>query len=447
VKYRLLVVDDERNLRLMLGQMLELAGHEVDAAASGEEALDSLRRRPADVVFLDVRLPGMDGIATLTRIREEHPGQAVIMMSGHGTIETAVRAVREGAVDFLEKPLSRDHVLLTLEQTLELARLKEENRRLRAQVGDGDLLGASLPMQQLQQRIGQVAPTDATVLILGESGSGKELVARQVHRQSRRAEATFLALNCAAIPAELIESELFGHMKGAFTGAVADRAGVFEAADRGTLFLDEIGDMPLPAQAKLLRVLETGEFVPVGGTASRQSDVRVVAATHRDLEARAADGEFRQDLLHRLNVVPMEVPSLRDRLDDIPLLAEAFLAQAIARQRLPERRFTADGLKVLGRYPWPGNVRELRNLVERLAILATGDRIDAAFVEGELAGGVTDSGAATLRSIVERCERDAITAAVRGSHGNVAEAARRLGLERAHLYKKARALGLTLREL
>jgi DNA-binding NtrC family response regulator len=443
----MLVVDDERNLRLMLGQMLELAGHEVDAAASGEEALDSLRRRSADVVFLDVRLPGIDGIATLAKIREEHPDQSVVMMSGHGTIETAVRAVRQGAVDFLEKPLSRDQVLLTLDQVLELRRLQDENRRLRAQIGHGDLIGQSIPMQQLQQRITQVAPTEATVLILGESGSGKELVARQVHAQSRRAEATFLALNCAAIPAELIESELFGHVKGAFTGAVADRAGVFETADQGTLFLDEIGDMPLQAQAKLLRVLETGEFVPVGGTAPRRSDVRVVAATHRDLETRAADGEFRQDLLHRLNVVPMEVPALRERLDDIPLLAETFLSQAVARQRLPERRFTADGLQALGRYAWPGNVREGRNLVERLAILATGTTIDAAFVEGELAGGGVAGGAATLRSIVEQCEREAITAAVRGSQGNVAEAARRLGLERAHLYKKARALGLTLREL
>jgi DNA-binding NtrC family response regulator len=390
----MLVVDDERNLRLMLGQMLELAGHEVDAAASGEEALDSLRRRSADVVFLDVRLPGIDGIATLAKIREEHPDQSVVMMSGHGTIETAVRAVRQGAVDFLEKPLSRDQVLLTLDQVLELRRLQDENRRLRAQIGHGDLIGQSIPMQQLQQRITQVAPTEATVLILGESGSGKELVARQVHAQSRRAEATFLALNCAAIPAELIESELFGHVKGAFTGAVADRAGVFETADQGTLFLDEIGDMPLQAQAKLLRVLETGEFVPVGGTAPRRSDVRVVAATHRDLETRAADGEFRQDLLHRLNVVPMEVPALRERLDDIPLLAETFLSQAVARQRLPERRFTADGLQALGRYAWPGNVRELRNLVERLAILATGTTIDAAFVEarGDHRRGSRESG-------------------------------------------------------
>ena len=444
---RILVVDDERNLRLMLGQMLELAGYEVDAAASGEEALESLRRRDADVVFLDVRLPGMDGIETLARIRDARPDQTVIMMSGHGSIETAVRAVRQGAVDFLEKPISRDHVLHTLGQALRMRRLQDENRSLRAQLGDGELIGQSRPMQELQQRIRQVAPTDATVLILGESGSGKELVARQLHRLSRRSDGAFLALNCAAIPAELIESELFGHVKGAFTGAVADRAGVFESADQGTLFLDEIGDMPLPAQAKLLRVLESGEFTPVGGTRPRRSDVRVIAATHRDLEAHVTEGQFRQDLMHRLNVVPMEVPALRERLEDIPLLAGAFLEQAVARQRLAPRRFTADGLQALGRHDWPGNVRELRNLVERLAILATASSIDAEFVQSELASPGAGMDGSSLRSIVEQCERDAITAAVRGAQGNVAEAARRLGLERAHLYKKARSLGLNLREL
>jgi DNA-binding NtrC family response regulator len=449
MKSRILIVDDEQNLRLMLGQMLELAGHEVDAVASGEDAVARLRDRTVDVVFLDVRLPGIDGLATLTALRKAHPDLGVIMMSGHGTIETAVRAVRQGAVDFLEKPLSRDQVLITLDQVLELKRLQAENRRLRAVVGEGELIGDSAPMEDLKARLSQVAPTEATVLILGESGSGKELVARQIHRESRRSGAAFLALNCAAIPGELIESELFGHMRGAFTGAVSDRAGVFETADGGTLFLDEIGDMPLPSQAKLLRVLETGEFVPVGATKSRRSDVRVVAATHRDLEARAAEGSFRQDLLHRLNVVPMVVPPLRERLEDVPGLARAFLEQAIARQSLPPRRFGAEALQALGRHPWPGNVRELRNLVERLAILASGETIGADFVESELTGdGERAAGPGpTLRSIVEQCEREAITRAVRGSAGNVAEAARRLGLERAHLYKKARALSLNLREL
>jgi DNA-binding NtrC family response regulator len=448
MKHRMLVVDDERNLRLMLSQMLELAGHSVESAGSGEEALEHLDQHPVDVLFLDVRLPGIDGIKTLSRVRELHPSVRVIMMSGHGTIETAVRAVRQGAVDFLEKPLSRDQVLRTLDQVLELQRLQKENRRLRTAVGDGELLGNATAMQELRGRITQVAPTEATVLVLGESGSGKELVARAIHRQSRRNSGTFLALNCAAIPAELIESELFGHARGAFTGAVADRAGVFETATGGTLLLDEIGDMPLPLQAKLLRVLESGEFVPVGSGSSRQADVRIIAATHRDLESHVAGGGFRQDLFHRLNVVPLRVPPLRERLEDIPLLAQAFLEQAVARQQLPARRFGADGLQTLGRHRWPGNVRELRNLVERLAILAPREVIDAAFVEGELSGDRTGTDVGPgLRGIVEQCERDAISRAVQGSHGNVAEAARRLGLERAHLYKKARALGMNLREL
>jgi DNA-binding NtrC family response regulator len=448
MKHRVLIVDDERNLCLMLGQMLELAGHVVESAATGEAALELLDRNSFDVAFLDVRLPGMDGIKTLSRIRESHPSVGVIMMSGHGTIETAVRAVRQGAVDFLEKPLSRDQVLLTLDQVLELQRLQKENRRLRTAVGDGELIGNAPAMDELRGRIAQVAPTAATVLIQGESGSGKELVARAIHRQSRRAEGTFLALNCAAIPAELIESELFGHTRGAFTGAVAERAGVFEAASGGTLLLDEIGDMPLSLQAKLLRVLESGEFVPVGGTEPRQADVRIVAATHRDLEAHVAGGEFRQDLFHRLNVVPLRVPPLRERLEDVPLLAGAFLEQAVARQQLPARRFGTDGLQALGRYRWPGNVRELRNLVERLAILAPGELINATFVDAELSGIVAGPDAGQgLRGIVEQCERDAIAQAVRGSKGNVAEAARRLGLERAHLYKKARALGMNLREI
>jgi len=448
MKHRLLIVDDERNLCLMLGQMLELAGHLVESAETGEAALEFLDRESFDVVFLDVRLPGIDGLKALSRIRDLHPTVSVIMMSGHGTIETAVRAVRQGAVDFLEKPLSRDQVLLTLDQALELQRLQKENRRLRAAVGDGELIGDAPAMEELRGRIAQVAPTSATVLVLGESGSGKELVARAIHRQSRRADGTFLALNCAAIPAELIESELFGHTRGAFTGAVAERAGVFETASGGTLLLDEIGDMPMPLQAKLLRVLESGEFVPVGGSGPRQADVRIVAATHRDLEGHVADGGFRQDLFHRLNVVPLRVPPLRERLEDVPLLAGAFLEQAVARQQLPARRFGADGLRALGRYRWPGNVRELRNLVERLAILAPGELIDAVFVEAELSGDVAGPDAGQgLRGIVEQCERDAIARAVRGSEGNVAEAARRLGLERAHLYKKARALGMNLREI
>ena len=443
-----LVVDDERNIRLMLEQMLGLAGFEVHGVASGEEAVERLSTQPVDAVLLDVRLPGIDGLETLRRIRRANADVAVVMMSGHGSIETAVRAVREGAHDFLEKPLGRDATLLTLENALRVRSLTRENRRLRAETGQGDLLGEAAVMHALRDRIAQVAPTDAFVLVQGESGTGKELVAHAVHRASRRANGPFLAVNCAAVPGELIESELFGHTRGAFTGATAARAGVFEAAHGGTLFLDEIGDMPLPMQAKLLRVLESGEITRVGSNTTLRVDVRVITATHRDLSAAASEGDFREDLYHRLNVVPLHVPALRDRAEDIPLLARTFLERAVDRQQLGPRVFSAAALQQLGRGTWPGNVRELRNLVERLAILSPGERIEAEFVEAELPHdqATVPEGASSLREIVAACERRAIEQAVRGAGGNVAEAARRLGLERAHLYKKARALGVSLRE-
>ena len=449
MKAHVLVVDDERNIRLMLEQMLGLAGHEVDCVASGEEALEHLGRRRIDAVLLDVRLPGIDGLETLRRIRSGHPDCAVVMMSGHGTIETAVRAVREGAQDFLEKPLGRDATLLSLENALRLRSLTLENRRLRAETGQGDLLGEAPVMRELRDRIAQVGPTDASVLVQGESGSGKELVARALHRASRRADGPFLALNCAAVPEELIESELFGHTRGAFTGATTARAGVFEAAGGGTLLLDEIGDMPAPMQAKLLRVLETHEVTRVGSHESVRVDVRVLAATHRDLAESAREGGFREDLFHRLNVVPLRVPALRERPEDLPLLATTFLERAVQRQQLGARSFTAGALQRLGRHDWPGNVRELRNLVERLAILSPGERIDEDFVAGELPGtsGGGTVATTTLKDVVAEAERRAIAAAVRGAGGNVAEAARRLGLERAHLYKKARALGVSLRDV
>lgn len=438
---RILVVDDERNVRLMLEQMLDLAGYAVDAVESGEDAVDRVDAGGYDAVLLDVRLSGMDGVATLRHLRDAAPDLPVIMMSGHGTIETAVAAVRSGAFDFLEKPLTRDKTLLTLENALRLRDLSRENRRLRAADATTLLLGESPPMRALADRIAQVAPTDARVLIQGESGSGKELVARSLHDASPRASRAFVAVNCAAVPGELIESELFGHVRGAFTGATTAREGVFESADRGTLFLDEIGDMPLPMQAKLLRVLESGEVTRVGSTRASRVDVRVLAATHRDLAQAARDGVFREDLFHRLNVVPLTVPPLRERREDIPILAEHFLARDVARNSLGERRFDADALQLLGRHDWPGNVRELRNLVERLAILSPGVRIDAAAVRRELPG--TGAGG-TLKESVEEAERVAITEAIRGADGNMSEAARRLGLERSHLYKKAKALGIPL---
>ena len=446
---RILVVDDERNIRLMLEQMLGLAGHEVRTVETGEDALQQLESEDFDAALVDVRLPGIDGLEVLRRAIAARPDLAVVMMSGHGTIETAVRAVREGAHDFLEKPLGRDTTLVTLENALRVRALTVENRRLRVAVGQGDLVGDSKAMHDLRERIAQVARTEATVLVLGESGTGKELVANAVHRGSHRRDRAFVAVNCAAIPESLIESELFGHVRGAFTGAVGARAGKFEAAHGGTLFLDEIGDMPPPAQAKLLRVLETREVSRVGSNETKSVDVRVVAATHRDLLDQAREGGFREDLYHRLNVVPIEVPALRDRVEDVPGLADLFLERAIARQGLGPRRLSSTARQRLGRCGWPGNVRELKNLVERLAIVSPHETIDQDQVEAELPGGrpVESNEPVTLREIVAEAERRAIERAVTGAGGNVAEAARRLGLERAHLYKKARALGVSLRDL
>jgi DNA-binding NtrC family response regulator len=444
---RILVVDDERNIRLMLEQVLNLAGYEMVGAASGEEAVSRAAEGDIDAVLLDVKLGGMDGLETLSHLRRRAPDTTIIMMSGHGTIETAVAAVRKGAFDFLEKPLGRDKTLLTLENALRLRALTLENRSLRAATGGEELLGESPPMRALRDRIAQVAPTEARVLIEGESGVGKELVARALHRQSRRAQRPLLTLNCAAIPAELIESELFGHVRGAFTGATAGRAGVFEAADGGTLLLDEIGDMPPSMQAKLLRVLESGESIRVGTHQATRVDVRVLSATHRDLAAAVVAGEFREDLYHRMNVVPLRVPPLRERPEDIPILAQHFLRIHCERHHLPARRFGAEALLTLGRHRWPGNVRELRNLVERLAILAPSEVLNADYVAAELpsegGGGVSSM---SLRSLVADLERKAILAALRGAGGNVSEAARRLDLERSHLYKKARQLGLDLSE-
>ncbi len=442
---RVLVVDDERNIRAMLEQMLLLAGYEVDCVESGEEAVERCANGEVDAVLLDVRLSGMDGLTTLEKLKASAPNLSVVMMSGHATIETAVKAVHAGASDFLEKPLTRDKTLLTLGNALRKSALQRENARLRAQAFSETILGEAPLIVALRERISQVAPTQARVLIQGESGTGKELIAKALHSGSPRRERPFLALNCAAIPAELIESELFGHVRGAFTGATTARAGAFESADGGTLFLDEIGDMPLTMQAKLLRVLESGEVCKVGSSRVKTLDVRVLAATHRDLREAVREGSFREDLYHRLQVVPLFAPPLREHMEDLPLLAEHFLALEVARQKLPPRRFAAGALRALGRYDWPGNIRELRNMVERLAILSTSESIQESAVLSALGTeSATGEEGTSLRSLVEEAERRAILRALRGAQGNVSEAARRLGLERSHLYKKARALGLSL---
>lgn len=442
---QILVVDDEQNIRLMLEPMLQLAGYDVRSVGSAEEALALSEEADFDLVLLDVRLPGMDGLQALSALRGTQPAPDVLMMSGHGTIETAVQAVRSGAINFLEKPLSRDATLMAVESALRMRSLRAENERLRAAAKGEPLLGESRAMVALRQRIQQVGQSDARVLIRGESGTGKELVAQAIHAASARCDKPFIALNCAAIPAELIESELFGHTKGAFTGATSARAGVFEAANGGILFLDEVGDMPLPAQAKLLRVLENQTVTRLGSHREIKVDVRVLSATHRDLKRMSSEQSFREDLYHRLHVVPVDVPALRDRLEDVSLLAEHFLAREIAIQKLPRRRFASAALKALGRYSWPGNVRELRNFVERLAILAVDETVDEAFVISELPSAEGEA-VPTLKESVALAERRAIVSALRGAAGNVAEAARRLGLERSHLYKKAKALGLQVGE-
>ncbi|MFW5947279.1 MAG: sigma-54-dependent transcriptional regulator, partial [Gemmatimonadota bacterium] len=366
---RILVVDDEEGIRHVLRQVLEYEGHDVRTAAGGGEALAIHEEFTPDITFLDVKMAGMDGLEVLARIREREPEAVVVMISGHGSIETAVEATRRGAYDFLEKPLDTDRILVTIRNALQARGLTREVTRLRDEVESRyEIVGRSFAIRSVLERIEKVGPTEARVLITGENGSGKELVARALHRVSPRAEAPFVEVNCAAIPSELIESELFGHVKGAFTGAHTDRTGKFEQADGGTLFLDEVGDMSLSAQAKVLRTLQDGMVTRVGGESSAHVDVRVIAATNKDLESEIEAGRFRDDLYFRLNVVPVHVPPLRDRREDIPMLVRHFTERAIEEQRLPPRRLTPEAVERLAGNDWPGNVRELKNTVERLLI-------------------------------------------------------------------------------
>src|SRR5690606_33430277 len=364
---RILIVDDEDGIRKVLRQLLEYEGHEVRTASGGGEAITAFEEFEPDLTFLDVKMARMDGLEVLMRLRAIDPDALVVMISGHGTIETAVEATRRGAYDFLEKPLDTDRILVTLRNALQQRGLVQENARLRGEVESRhEIVGGSFAIRALLDRIEKVAPTDARVLITGENGTGKELVARAIHRLSTRADGPFVEVNCAAIPAELIESELFGHVKGSFTGAVADRSGKFEQADGGTLCLDEIGDMSPAAQAKVLRALQEGIITRVGGERPIRVDVRVVAATNKDLKQEIARRRFREDLYFRLNVVPIHVPPLRERRDDIPMLIRHFARIAVERQRLPDRAFSQGAIERLCAMDWPGNVRELRNTVERL---------------------------------------------------------------------------------
>jgi two-component system nitrogen regulation response regulator NtrX len=446
----LLIIDDEKSIRDALAQVFEYESHQVHTASDGQEALAVAASRHPDVVFLDVKMPGMDGLEVLQRLREQDPAALVVMISGHGTIDTAVDATRKGAYDFLEKPLDTDRLLVTLRRALELRGLTASMQALRNQVESRyQIVGNSFAVRQVLERVERVAPTDARVLITGENGTGKELVARAIHRLSPRSEGPFVEVNCAAIPSELIESALFGHIKGSFTGAVADRAGKFEQADGGTLFLDEIGDMSLAAQAKVLRALEQGVVTRVGGAKAIEVDVRVVAATNKDLQHEIQSGTFREDLFYRLNVVPIHIPGLRERREDIPMLVRHFTEQMTRADRVTPRAFTDEAVERLSNLEWPGNVRELRNTVERLLILSSGDTVTGEdvvlLVSGQDSGGGLGGqllGADTFADFKDRAERAFILQKLRENDWNVAEAARRMEMPRSNLYKKIEKYGL-----
>ena len=442
---QILLVDDEANIRRMLAALLREEGFTVAEAASGNAALLQVDDVDPDVVLLDLLMPpGPDGLETLTALRERGRSIPVIMMSGKAQLTDAVRAVKLGAFQFLEKPLAPESVLVTVRAALELNRTRAENRALHAELGRRSaLVGESPAMQQVRALISRVAPTEARVLLSGESGTGKELAAAAVHAASRRSTRAFVTVNCAAIPRDLVESEMFGHERGAFTGATERRLGRFELAHQGTLFLDEIGDLSADAQAKLLRTLETGDLQRLGAETAQRVDVRIVAATNRRLEDAVADGEFREDLVFRLNVFPIRLPPLRERLDDLPILV-AHIAERLRPRQAPA--FTTSALEALAGYSWPGNVRELANLVERLIILC-GPTVDGEAVRQVLRGGPPPPSASAalgrpLSEALDGYERGLIAAALSQAHGSVAEAARLLQTDRANLYRRMRRLGL-----
>lgn len=444
----ILIVDDEAGVRASLGAVLRDEGYAVDVADSGEACLEAVTRRMPDVILLDIWLPGMDGIATLERLRERRVDTQVVMISGHASVEAAVRATKLGAFDFIEKPLSLEKTVLAVRNALRQRRLEVENRQLRARM-DRPLVivGASPVMEQLRAQVAMAAPSNGRVLISGENGTGKELVARQIHASSQRHAGPFIEVNCAAIPEELIESELFGHVKGAFTGAVTDRRGKFEIASTGTLFLDEVGDMSLKTQAKVLRALQEQVVEPVGGQNSVRVDVRVIAATNKELSSEIRQGRFREDLYFRLNVIPIAVPPLRERQGDIIRLAEHFVSEFAREYGRRPKAFSPEAQALLEAYHWPGNVRELRNTIERLMIMAPGDVVrayDLAFLElaGAPSGHVVPQAIGPLFEARDAWERNYILAALNAHDGNISRTADALGLERSNLYKKMRALGI-----
>ena len=449
-KANLLIVDDEAATLASLSRAFRLAGYEATVCDNATRALELAKSDSFDLIFSDVVMPGKDGLSFLADLRQLGINTPVVMMSGQAHIEMAVRATKLGAFDFLEKPVSTDKLLLTVDNVLKLQRLEAENRQLRQRLGKHEIVWTGAAMKNVMAQIERVAVTDTRVCILGETGTGKELVARTLHEKSPRAPGPFVAVNCAAVPAELIESELFGHEKGSFTGAAGRHIGKFEQAEKGTLFLDEIGDMPIAMQAKLLRVLEEGEVERIGAAKPVVVNVRVIVATHRNLEALVREGKFRQDLFHRVFVFPMTLPPLRERREDIPTLIAHFAAQICAQNNWKAVEFTPEAVKALQNYAWLGNVRELRNMVERLMLLASGDEVNAETVRSVLSPALAQQGGSvgtgSLANRVEEFERGVILAELRRSNFHMTNAAKVLGLERSHLYKKSEQLGIDLRK-
>ncbi len=453
-KAHLLLIDDDPNTLASLARAFRLAGHEATVCDNATRAMELVRAQHFDLILSDVVMPGKTGMDLLEELKKAGVQTPIVLISGQANIEMAVKATRLGALDFLEKPLSTDKLLLTVENALKLSRLEDENRELRHRLGKHELVGSGPAMKKLLAQIDRVAASETRVCILGETGTGKELVARAIHEKSPRHENAFITLNCAAVPAELIESELFGHEKGSFTGAAGRHVGKFEQAEAGTLFLDEIGDMPVSMQAKLLRVLEEGEVERVGGEKPIKVNVRVIVATHRNLEDLVKKNEFRRDLFHRVYVFPLVLPPLRERPEDFPDLVAHFARQVAAQNNWKQKPFSAEAISALRQYSWPGNVRELRNIVERLVLLSAEDTITAEDVklvlptgEGVPSGVAAETGQGTLLQRTESFEKKVLLAELRRHNFHMTNVARALGLERSHLYKKCQQLGIDLQSL
>lgn len=444
---KVLVVDDERNVRSSLKGVLEDEGFTVLTASSGEEALEIIRKDKPDVVLLDVLMPaGIDGIETLRRIKSYDPSIIVLMISGHGTIEMAVKAMELGATDFIQKPLSAETIIVRINQAIEKNKLRTENVLLKKEIDERfQIIGESPVMRDLIAKIMSVAPTNSRVLIFGENGTGKELVARAIHRNSRRNDRPFIQVNCAAIPDDLIESELFGHEKGSFTGAITRSIGKFEQANNATLFLDEIGDMSLRTQSKVLKAIEEGEFTRIGGKEPIKVDVRIISATNKDLQQEVEQGKFREDLYYRLNVIPIYVPPLRERIEDIPLLVSYFLAKFSVENGVKEKRISQSAMKLLQSYHWPGNVRELKNLIERLVIMVPSDSIEASDLPSSFfeQPKVFKPSAVELRKAKNDFEREYILQTLKSCDWNITETAKILGIERTNLHRKMKQYGIS----